>query len=50
MPRIKATREALAKATKDRSLEALNGSNARPGAINKVVVARDAKDINAKDF
>ena len=50
MPRTRATSEAPAKATKDRSLGALNGSNARPGAINKVVTAREVKDINAKDF
>jgi hypothetical protein len=50
MPRIKVTSEAPAKAAKDISLGALNGSNARPGAINNVVTAREVRDIKAKDF
>jgi hypothetical protein len=50
IPRIKAISDAPAKATKDRSLGALNGSYARPGAMNKVVIAREVREINAKDF
>ena len=42
--------EAPQNAPKDSSLGALNGSKAKLGAINNVVVAKDVRDIKANDF
>ena len=49
-PRSSATIDAPQNAPKDNSRGALNGSNAKLGAMNKVVVVKDAKDIKASDF
>ena len=49
-PRSSATIEAPQKAPKDCRRGVLNGSKAKLGAMNKVVVIKDAKDIKANDF
>ena len=49
-PRRSAAIDAPQNAPKDSRRGALNGSKAKLGAMNKVVVLKDAKDINANDF